>query len=274
MRESYSALMTVYRKVRPSNLFESMKSVLNQTVEPAEFVLVCDGPLTNGLNETIARYEESSLVPIKVVHLKENKGTAIATQVGLDHCSNDLIMKMDADDICISTRAELQLKEFENNPDLSLCGSYMAEFIGDEDNVVQIRKVPTEYEEIYQFSKRRNPFNNITVMYRKSSVEGVGGYGTLRRAQDYELYARMLHAGCIAMNIPEVLSAARLDEDNLARRATLSNLQGFIKVRWMIHRTGHSSLIDFLIPCCAQLAYMLIPARARNVVYKKLLRSS
>lgn len=56
---SYSVLMSVYFKEKPEYLRDSIDSMLNQTVSPAEFVLVCDGPLTPELDAVIAQYLNS-----------------------------------------------------------------------------------------------------------------------------------------------------------------------------------------------------------------------
>lgn len=271
-RISYSALMTVYSKVVPRHFVESTGCVLAQTLPTDNFVIVCDGPLTPDLDEVIEGLERRCPGVVDVLRLSENVGTAVATQRGLERCRHNLVMKLDADDLCIPERAEIQVAAFEGDPGLSICGSYMAEFVDGSDEPSQVRAVPLGQDEILAYSRRRNPFNNITIMYRRDDVLAAGGYGTLRRAQDYELYVRMLHKGYKARNIETVLSSARLDADNLARRATLNNLKGFLLVRWTIFKNGYSSLPDFVIPCAGQLAYMALPKRLRGYLYQKLLR--
>ena len=270
----YSVLMTVYRKVVPRHFAESTECVLAQTLPTDNFVIVCDGPLTLELDELIEGLEKRFPGVVDVFRLPENVGTAIATQQGLERCRNNLVMKLDADDLCIPERAEIQVTAFDDDPGLSICGSYMAEFVDGSDEPSQIREVPLEQEDILAYSRRRNPFNNITIMYKRDDVLAAGGYGTLRRAQDYELYVRMLHKGYRARNIETVLSSARLDADNLARRASLNNLKGFLPVHWAIFRNGYSSLPDFIIPCAGQLAYMVLPKGLRGRLYQKLLRKS
>ncbi len=273
-RSPYSALMTVYRKVAPRHFAESTKRVLAQTLPTDNFVIVCDGLLTPELDDVIEKIQGRYPGVIDVLRLPENVGTAVATQRGIERCRHNLVMKLDADDLCIPERAEIQVAVFDEDPELSICGSYMAEFIDGSDEPAQVRVVPLEQEDILAYSRRRNPFNNITIMYKRDDVLAAGGYGTLRRAQDYELYVRMLHKGYRARNIETVLSSARLDADNLARRATLNNLKGFLLVRWTIFRNGYSSLPDLIIPCAGQLAYMVLPKGLRGRLYQKLLRKS
>ena len=47
--KSYSVLMSVYAKEQPQFLKLAIESILNQTVSTNEFVIVCDGPLTQAL---------------------------------------------------------------------------------------------------------------------------------------------------------------------------------------------------------------------------------
>ena len=46
---SYSVLMSIYKKENPAFLIQALDSMLNQTVSPAEIVMVKDGPLTHEL---------------------------------------------------------------------------------------------------------------------------------------------------------------------------------------------------------------------------------
>ena len=51
--ENYSVLMTVYKKDNPMFVKQSIDSVLAQTILTDDFLLICDGPLTNELDELI-----------------------------------------------------------------------------------------------------------------------------------------------------------------------------------------------------------------------------
>lgn len=270
---NYSALMTVYAKEDPAFFRVAINCLSAQSVSPDEIVIVCDGPLTDELESVLADSEAELGSTLRVIRLSTNSGAGVATQAGLVECRNDLVMKLDSDDWCISIRAERQLKEFEEHPNISVCGSYMAEFIDNPSNVRQVRKVPLDHNDILRYARRRNPINNITVMYRKDDVLAAGGYSDLRRCQDYELYARMLSLGYRMRNIPEVLSGARLDEANLSRRASLETTKGFIYIHWLLYRKHFAGFFDFLIPCVAQLVYTALPFRIRDYAYRKFFRN-
>lgn len=268
----YSVLMSVYVKEKPACLSESLESVLNQTVPPDELVLVCDGKLTDELNVIIKAFESEYQKIFHSVRLIENVGTGLAANEGLKACRNELIAKMDSDDICVPDRFQKQLLMFLKNPDLDMAGGYIEEFDSDTRKPIAIRKTPLTHEEILKYARRRSPFNNQTLIYRKSMVNRIGGYTDIKRCEDYEFITKMLMAGAIGENIPEVLVRYRVTKDNYKRRKNWANTKSFIKVRRDLHRQGFSSLMDFLIPCTAQLVLFVMPEKFTSWVYRKFLR--
>lgn len=147
--EKYSVLMSLYKKEKPEYLVLAIDSMLNQTVAPDEIVIVEDGPLTQELYDVLDKYEEK----ITRVKNETNIGLGLALNVGLKMCKNELVARMDTDDISKGDRCEKQLKVFEDKPELSIVGSWVDEFFDNPDEVVSIRAVPTTSEEIYKFSK-------------------------------------------------------------------------------------------------------------------------
>ena len=137
-----------------------------------------------------------------------------------------------------------------------------------------IREVPLSHEEILELARRRNPFDDATTMYKKSVVEAVGGYDPkMARAQDYDLYARILAAGYETKNIPMVLCYFHEDAIALKRRLGARQLSCFIRVRWRVFRLGLGNFIDFLVPCLAQLVISAVPAKVAMKLYDKRLRA-
>jgi glycosyltransferase involved in cell wall biosynthesis len=109
---AYSVLMSVYIKEEAPYFRTAVESMLNQTVPPEQFVLVCDGPLTKPLNDVVAWCEKTAPELFTVVRLPENRGLGLALQEGLQVCRNELVARMDADDIAIPDRMEKTVEEF------------------------------------------------------------------------------------------------------------------------------------------------------------------
>ena len=118
--EHYSILMSVYYKEKPEYLSESIQSMLHQTVPPDDYVLVCDGPLTPGLDQVIDHFVHQEKGLFQVIRLEKNQGLGNALNAGMKYCKNDLVARMDSDDISLPERCELQLKKFEESPELDI----------------------------------------------------------------------------------------------------------------------------------------------------------
>ena len=191
---SYSVLMSVYFKEKKDWLIQSIESMLNQTVLTDDFVLVKDGKLTDELNETISEYCEKYPDIFHIIELEKNVGLGPALAIGVKACKNELIARMDSDDISIKERCEKQLKKFQEDPELDLIGSSIAEFIDTTNNVQAYRVLPESDEEIKKFIKRRNPFGHPSVMFKKSKLLEAGNYRSYYLCEDYDMWIRMVES--------------------------------------------------------------------------------
>ncbi len=272
--ENYSVLMSVYNKVNPEFFEISIKSMLDQTVVTNDFVIVCDGPLTPELDRILDDYQAEHPEIFNILRLPNNVGVGAATNEGLAVCKNELVAKMDADDISIPERCEIQINKFASNPDLCVLGGYIEEFDNDPNKAFAIRSVPTNNEDIRHFARRRQPFNNVTVMYKRSKVLSVGGYRSLRRCEDYDMYLRLLHNGYYSENLSDVLVKVRVDKRANMRRASFSTLIGCVKSRWNAFRIGYSSFFDFLYCCIGELVILFCPGKIQQLIYSRFLRES
>ena len=272
MMEKYSVLMSLYKKEKPEYLKLAIESMLGQTVMPDEIVIVKDGPLTEALNAVVNGYKEKYPELFTIVISEENIGLGKALNLGLSHCRNELVARMDTDDISKPHRCEKQLKEFECNLSLDLLGSAVDEFFSTPDEVVSRRVVPIEHRDIYEFAKKRSAFNHPAVMYKKSKVLSVGGYGDLRRNQDVDLFGRMLFSGCIAGNIEESLLYFRSNDDLAKRRKSWENTKSYIDTIRKFWKMGYASFADYIVIMIAQTGMFIMPVKIQHWVYKNFLR--
>lgn len=270
--ESYSILMSVYHKEKPEHLTACIQSMMDQTVRTDDFVIVCDGVLTPELDSVLNNFQNNNPGVFQIIRLPQNIGIGAAANVGLRYCKNELIAKMDSDDISLPWRCEKQIRLFEQHPDLSVVGGYIAEFEEDPQNPFAIRTVPERNEDIRKFARRRQPFNNVSVMYKKSAVTAVGGYRALSRCEDFDLYTRLLHAGCSAMNIGDVLVNVRVDKAGIYRRGSLDTLHGVMRSRGDAVKIGFSSVWDYLYCVTGELLIIICPGFLRRIIYSTFLR--
>ena len=268
----YSVLMSVYDRELPENLNESLESMLMQSYPPSDFVLVCDGKLTCELNIIVKSFQDEFKHIFHIVQIDENVGVGKAYNEGIKACKCEYIVKMDSDDISLPNRCLKQMTLFAVKPKLDIIGTYVEEFDTDTDEVVSVKKVPVMHKDIASYSKRRNPFNRQSVAFRKSFAEKIGGYSDLKMCEDYEFIARMLQHGAKGQNIPEVLVRYRIDENTVDTRKSWEHTKAFIRVRWIIHRSGYTGFRDFFMPCALQLGLFIFPRKFTRWVYRTFLR--
>lgn len=272
MKKEFSVLMSLYIKERAEYFDECMQSVLKQTVLPNEIVIVLDGPIDNEVQIVLDKYIAENPLLIKTVPLEKNVGLGLALREGVLKCKNELIARMDTDDICRKDRFELQIKAFENNPDLDICGSNILEFEGNVSNIVAKRTVPFEHKKIKKYQKKRDAFNHMTVMYKKSSVIEAGNYQTCLLMEDTLLWANMFNNGAIARNIDDSLVYVRIGKDMFERRGGLSYYKKYKQGRKLVYKTGFINWWEYKTSLVGQFLVAIMPNWLRGFVFKRILR--
>jgi len=269
----FSVLMSIYENENEAYFHRAMKSIWNeQTLKPDQIVLVLDGPITEKLNKGVCFWKKILDDILFVVELEHNVGLGEALNIGLKNCKNELVARMDADDISIPNRFETQVKFLQNN-NVNIVGSWVSEFDKDEKIIISSRILPISHKEIYDFSKARNPMNHPTVMFYKSSIENVGGYKAMICLEDYYLWVRMLHAGSVFANIPKCLVIMRTGYMQLQRRSGIKYALSEYQLQKKFLEIGFIKRRDFFKSFFTRILIRLLPKFLLKVIYSKL-RSS
>lgn len=268
----YSVLMSVYKKEKVQYLKETIESILNQTLQPDEFVIVEDGKLTDELESLIKQYEKKYKGLFRIIKLQNNVGLGKALSIGIKKCSNEYIARMDSDDIAKNKRCEIQLKMLEENPKLDVVGSIVAEFENNINNIIGYRNLPQENSEIYEFAKKRNPLAHPSVMLRKSRVLEVGNYRDCLYFEDYDLWIRMIEKNYKFYNIQEVLVYMRVEDSFYKRRGGINYLKRMIKFKTMQYNKGFYTLGEYIKTTLIHIIVCLMPNKIRKFIYVHFLR--
>ena len=268
---SFSVLMSIYKAEKPSYLTMSLNSVLNQTLQASEIIIVEDGPLTTDLYAILDEFESKNPI-IRRLRLSENHGLGYALCEGLKYCRYELVARMDTDDICKPNRFEVQVEFMEKNHEVDVLGTWIDEFFNVKENIVSIRKVPEGSKGLYEFGKKRNPMNHPTVMFRKSSVLKAGGYQTCMLLEDYYLWARMLKMGMVFYNIQESLLYFRLSHDIYKRRGGLKYAITEVKFQIELHKIGYLTIFETIRNIASRFFVRVMPVCIRRRIYRRLLR--
>lgn len=268
----YSVLMSVYHKERPEFLRQAMESIATQTVPTNDFVLVCDGPLNEQLDEVIAQMQNAFGQLLHVVRLEKNMGLGNALNIGIQHCKNDLVARMDSDDISRPDRCERQLKIFEERPELDICSGTVEEFTVQPQDVENKRVVPRTHEEILKFAQKRNPFNHPCVMYRKSAVLAAGSYQDFYLLEDYYLWIRMLLNGSVGYNVQEPLLWMRAGSDMYKRRSGWKYAKSQVRLLKLIKKYGMINAEQYICFVMVRTVMAMCPNSLRKWLFGMTLR--
>jgi hypothetical protein len=171
----------------------------------------------------------------KVVYHKNetNKGIGYTLNKGIHLCSNELIIKMDSDDIMVPNRIQTQFEFMNNNPNVMICGSQIKCFKDSIDNVVSITNHPSITWDEY----KQNPLhwfsNHPSLCYRKSAILQAGNYDVnkSRMTEDFEMTLRMLKTHGYLHNLDEPLLYYRLHEQQVTNNGGLEGRLYWHKIR-------------------------------------------
>jgi glycosyltransferase involved in cell wall biosynthesis len=264
--------MSVYAKEKAEHLRAAFSSLAAMSDLDAmdELLLVLDGPIGSSLSQEIEHWRQR--LRIRTVALSENAGLAVALNTGLKEVRSPWVMRFDTDDICLRHRVSVQLPMMASGH-FDLIGSQIHEFMMEGDDPHQARVVPVSHAEIVKYSKRRNPFNHMTVCFRTELALKLGGYPCLPYMEDYALWVAMLRDGAKVGNSSEVLVHARIGSGMYERRGGLEYAHCEVRLQRFLYRIGHKSAAQAVLHGVLRGAVFLSPVRLRQWVYENLLRS-
>lgn len=267
-----SICMSVYKNDNSDYVRQAIDSIIFQTVTPNEIVLVVDGLISNSLASLIDKYETNDL--FHIIRLPQNQGLGNALRIAVSKAKNDIIARMDSDDIALPDRFEKQLRCFEKDENLSVVGGSITEFIDTSENVVASRVCPSTDKEIKKFMKSRCGFNHMTVMFKKADVLKAGNYQDWHYNEDYYLWLRMMQQGCKFKNLEDILVNVRVGRDMYARRGGWKYFKSEYRLQkymWKQHIVGLPIFVYNVIG--RFMVEVMMTNRMRAWVFQNLLRN-
>lgn len=230
-----SVIMAVYNAEK--YIKEAISSVLDQTFEDFEFIIINDGSKDKSI-QIIKSFVDKRIVLIE----QENKGLANALNNGLSVAKGKYIARIDADDVCYNERLKTQFDLLENNPEYVAVGSN-ADLVDDDGNFIVTTKILIEWEEI----KKRlplNPFFHSSVMFSKEVAQRCGYYyePIKQYYEDLILWNKMAKFGKLR-NIKKALIKYRFSPNSISLRRGLSRKE-LILIRKILEGYFDSKLFD------------------------------
>ncbi|QIM15853.1 glycosyltransferase [Leucobacter insecticola] len=266
----FSLLLPVYAGDDPGFLrlaYES--SVQQQTLRPAEAVIVQDGEVPEALAAELRRIVKESPIPCRMVELPENRGLCEALNAGLEAVTFPVVARMDADDVSTPDRFARQWALIDQGYDL--VGSGMFEFERDPGIQSATRVPPVGFARIRAHARTHNPFNHPTMMYRVAALDRVGRYQPFGRMEDYWLGIRLIADGARVENIADPLLGYRVGAGAFARRGGWSEARTEWRLQRELLRMGFVTRSQYLRNVAMKGAYRLLPAGVKRVLFRGLI---
>ncbi|MBA7471261.1 putative glycosyltransferase EpsE [subsurface metagenome] len=259
-RTKVSVIMTVYNE--EEHIKKSVTSVLNQTYEDLELVIVNDG--SNDRTQEILENEFNDR-RIKIFN-QENKGRVKALNQAVKLSTGEYIAILDADDYCLPERLRKQVEFLDRNPDVALVGT--AYYRYDEIRREKwIRKYPTKDEKIRKEMSKYIPLAHSSVMIRKFCLEEVGCYNEeFDTLQDMELFIRIAKKFKLA-NLDEPLIIRNIRSDSFFHRSFKQSDRNRLLVRLNLKAIKELSLpIRYYFFPLGRIVYFRLPNNFKRMV--------
>jgi len=204
--------MTTYNDA--AYISHSVKSILDQTYNDFEFLIIDDGSDDN-TGKIITCFNDPRINYKKIEHT----GLAGALNFGLKNSSGDLIARIDADDLSTPERLKTQIEFMRSNPDTDVLSGWSVYF-KDKNKILFTIKPPSDDKSIKEFLNIHNPVNHSAVIYKKEKILDEGGYNEdFGCYEDFELWFRLRDKLQFRI-LPEVMVYTRMRSNSLSSRGS------------------------------------------------------
>ncbi|HPN94315.1 MAG TPA: glycosyltransferase [bacterium] len=238
MKPRVSVAIGVYNPTE-SALKATLDSVIAQKFQDWEMVIVNDGS-NERIRNILHDYADIDK-RIRVLDNEKNIGLTKSLIRCMGECKGDCIFRIDAGDICRPDRMRAQLDIMESNPDIGIVGSNaVMNFTCDGELLSSYESQYPESDSMIRKSlRKKNPFCHVSVTFRRSSYDEVGGYAQRwTTSQDFDLWIRMLSVSK-GRNIQETLVTVNTDYNNsISIQRNKTQCRNNIGIRWNNWRKG------------------------------------
>ncbi len=202
--------MPVYKETK-EEIEKSIHSILHQTLDDFELILILDNPLDKWRIDYLKSLNDKR---IKLLINEKNLGIAESLNKGLKVSKGKYIARMDAGDVALSSRLEKQLKYLEENHlDFVGCSVYLY-----QDNKRRILNYPSSSKILKKMIFHRDLFLHPTFFLKRELYESLNYYTNMPYVEDYDFLLKVVNQGYSIGNIKEPLLECYLNENGLTKK--------------------------------------------------------
>lgn len=205
-----SVIMSVYNAEK--YLEEAINSVLNQTFDDFEFIIIDDASTDSSI-DIINSFKDSRIILIQKKENKGFKGFVENLNLGLDKSNGIFIARMDADDICYLNRFQIQVDYLQNNPHIFMVGNNM-DLIDENNQFLRKESAILGFKKIVKNFNYRNPMYHPTLMFRNTSIRYRNAF---IGCEDFDFHLQHLSEGLLFENINQSLIKYRILNQSISR---------------------------------------------------------
>ncbi len=254
----FSVLMPVHNGIKFSELENSLRSILNNSIKFDDFVIIVDGIVDKKKKNLFFKLKNNKRIKI---YYKKKTSLSKILNFGLKKTKNDLVFRCDADDENSKKRFEEQLKFFKNNK-LDILGSNLCEnFEGKK-----LVKIMPKYIFLINLIFR-NPINHMTVIYNKKKILKIGGYPEIPFMEDYALWLMSFMNQLKIGNIQKTLVYSNLDINTFKRRRNLKTIQSEFQLLFFLMKNNFLLSLIFVIPITLRILSKILPLDMFKFLY-------
>ena len=207
-----SVIMSAYNESF-DELSRSINSIINQTYQNIEFIIVSDNPENKDIKTAVQVANDQRK---KFIENKENVGLVQSLNRAISEATGIFIARMDADDVSRKTRLKDELQYMQQNS-LDIVGSFIE--IIDEKGVVQkeIMRFPVTTAHVKLFMRWGSCLAHPTWMVKLKVYQELNGYRNVPRCEDYDFILRAMAYGYKVGNIPKVELSYRIRHSGISK---------------------------------------------------------
>lgn len=210
-----SVIMSTYKESE-LQLRQSIESILNQTYEDFEYIIILDCP-DNQLHKTIIESYKEKDPRVRFYINEMNIGLANSLNKGIQLANGEFIARMDADDISLPDRFKDQLKYIQDK-NYDLIGGITQMIDENGDLIYSIQKVPTNYDKIKKILKYGQCIAHPTWFGKKVVFETLNGYRKIPLCEDYDFTLRAVLSEYKISNLNKVVLQYRMTNNSISRQ--------------------------------------------------------
>lgn len=240
-----TVVMPAYRENR-NQILQAIESILKQTYQEFEYIIILDDPNNIELVNLIRSYEEKDN-RIRLYVNEKNMGCPYSKDRGIRLAQTEYIAIMDSDDVARPDRLEKELYTLESNQ-LDLVGAYVSVMDEDGKYLYNMDNLPLTHEKIAKRMRVNNCVPHPTWFMRKQMYVNLGGYTDMQGGEDYDFLLRAIEQGYKLGIVDKILLDYRLSTHSISRNNLYKQylMMKYLQDKHFYHKTKISSYEEYV----------------------------